>query len=175
MAFSSISGVSGSRRAARKQSLVLVRGDAVEAALHDHEPRLVGKLRDQSLDQRLEVLVEEHDLRTGMAEDVGDLLGREPDVDRVQDRAGLEHAVVGLEQLVGVVGDEADSVARLDTQFDQRVRQAMGSLAELAVREATVTVDDADSLAVVRLGPVTELENRKGNEHRRPPAMSVRG
>jgi hypothetical protein len=118
--------------------------------------------------------VEEDDLRAGMADDVGDLAWGQADVDGVEDRAGFEDAVVGLEKLMGVVGDEADTVARTDAQLPQRIREPVGSLAELAVCELMLAVDDPDLFAEVRLCPVAELEHREGNEHREPPPLTHR-
>ncbi len=104
-----------------------------------------------------------------MVEDVGDLVGREPDVDRVEDRTGLEHAVVGLEEVMGVVGDERDPVAGFDPEPGERVGQAMRPLAERPVGELLLAVDDADLVAEVRPGAITELEDRERYEHRGPP------
>jgi len=68
-----------------------------------------------------------------MADDVGDLLGVRADVDRVEHRARFEDAVIGLEQLVGVVGDEADSIARPDAELLESVGEAVGPFTELAI------------------------------------------
>jgi len=108
------SGVSG-QASRRKESLVFDLSDAVGRAFHDYETRLGRQLRNHGLDERLEVLVEEttssrHGRRCRR------FLWIQPDVDRVEDRACLEHAVVRLEQLMGVVGDEADPIARRDAE-----------------------------------------------------------
>ena len=165
----------GVGRAAGQKGFVLIRGDAVGGAFHDHETWLSRQLRDYGFDDRLEILVEEDDLRACMADDVGDLLWRQADVDRVEHRPGLEHAVVGLEQLMGVVGDEADPLVRRYAQITQGVGEPVGPLTELAVGESLVAVDDADFLPEVRLRAVAELEHRKGYEHRRPPPPVSRG
>ena len=68
--------------------------------------------------------------------------------------------------MVGVVGDEADPVAGQDAEADEGVRQAMGSLAELAVRELLVAVDHPDLVAEELDGPVAEVEHRQRHEHR---------
>ena len=151
--------------AAGDEGLVLVAGDPAGLTLHDHETRTHGELRRKLLDERREVRVKEDDPRPGVLQDVRDLGWREPDVDRVEDRPGLEDAVVRLEQVVGVVGDERDAVAGLDAEAVEGVRQLVGPLGPGAIGELEVAVDDADLVAEVGRRPVAELEHREGHEH----------
>ena len=80
-----------------------------------------GEARRDGLDERREVAVEEDDLRGGVAEDVLDLVRRQADVDRVEDGARLDDAVVRLEQVVRVEGDERHAVAGRDAELDEGV------------------------------------------------------
>jgi hypothetical protein len=162
------------RRAARQERLVLVAGDAAGLAFQDHEARSRRELRDDRLHERQEVAVECHQLGTGVVEDVGDLVRGEPDVDRVQHRSGLQDAVVGLQEVVRVVGDERHSIAGLDPQPVQRVRQPMRALRIGAVRELLLAIDDADLVAEVGRCPVAELQDRERHEHREPPCWTGR-
>ena len=109
--------------------------------------------------------MEEDDLRGGVVEDVRDLVRREPDVDRVEDGARLDDAVVGLEQVVGVEGDERHPVAGLDAELDERVGQPVRPIAECAVGELLVPVDDTDLVTEERRRAVAELEDGQRHEH----------
>ena len=116
--------------AAGQECFVFVGGDPARLALEDDEAGPGRELGRDGLDEGREVAVEEDDLAPGVVEDVGDLARGQPDVDRVEDGARFEDAVVALEEVVGVVRDEADPVAGLDAEADQGVRQAVGSLTE---------------------------------------------
>ena len=151
--------------AAGEQGLVLVGGDPATLALHDHEPGARRQLRDDRLDKRREVPVEEDHPRARVLQDVGDLVRRKADVDRVQDGARLEHPVVALEQVVGVGGDERDAIAWPHPAVHQGVGELMRSPGPRAVGQGSVAVDDADLVPEVRRRAVTELEHGQGNEH----------
>ena len=116
--------------------------------------------------------MERDELRAGVVEDVGDLVRRQPDVDRVQHRPGFEDAVVRLQEVVRVVRDERDAIPGSDPQPNQRVGQPMRPLRVGAVRELLLAVDDADLVAEVGRGSVTELEDRERHEHREPPCST---
>ena len=162
-------GMTGLGRAARQQRLVLVSRHATRLALEHHEPRARRELWGDRLDQRGEVAVEEHDLRARVIEDVRDLVGRQPDVDGVEDGTGLEHAEVGLEEVVGVVGDERHPVAGRHAEADERVGQPVRPLGPRVVGQRGLAVDDADLVTEVGGRPVAKLEDRKGHEHGKPP------
>ena len=107
---------------------------AAGLALHDHEARPLGSCGAIASTSGVKSRWKKTTFEPAWLEDVGDLVGREPDVDRVEDRPGLEHAVVGLEQVVGVVGDEARPDRPADAELDERVRQPVRPLAELRGR-----------------------------------------
>ena len=73
------------------------------------------------LDQRQEGYVEEQNLVAGVVDDVGDLLGEEPRIDRVDDRAAARDGVIKLVVAVGVPGERAHAVLMADAKPDQRV------------------------------------------------------
>ena len=56
-------------------------------------------------------MAEQHDGAAGV-EDRAQLGRRQPDVEREEHAAGEQHAVVGLEQLVGVAAQPGDDLAR---------------------------------------------------------------
>ena len=155
-------------RAARQQPFVLVAGDPAGLAVEDDEGRPGSQARSDLLYERQEVAMEGDHLRAGVIEDPGDLVRRETNVDRVEDGAGLEHAVVGLEQVMGVIGDERDPFAVPDSEALQGVGEAVSALAELGVGELPVAVDQPDLVTEERRCPVAKIEDRQRDEHRRP-------
>ena len=81
------------------------------------------------LHQRQEGGVEEQRRVLGVVGDVGDLLGEQPRIDGVADRADAGDGEVELEVAVAVPGQRRHPVARLDAEPDQRVRQPADALA----------------------------------------------
>jgi iron-sulfur cluster repair protein YtfE (RIC family) len=57
------------------------------------------------------------------------------------------------------------TIQAIYAEFHERVREPVGSLAELAVRQPHVAVDDADLLPEERLRPIAELQDGQRNEH----------
>jgi hypothetical protein len=121
------------------------------------------------LHERGQILVVKDGPRAGVVEDIPDVLRSQADVDGVQNCPGFEHAVVGLEQLVGVIGQEGNTVTLFDAEVAQGVRQPVRPLGKLAVGELLVAVNHADLVAEIQLGAVTELEDGERDEHGRPP------
>lgn len=82
--------------------------------------------------------------------DPGDLLGKEPRVEGVADRADAHDPVPGLDVAAGVPRQGADSIARLDPQSQQGVGDALGPIADLGVGRAHDRALDrsADHLAM---------------------------
>jgi len=156
-------------RAGGEQRLVLVVSDAAGLPVEDDEGRAPGELRGDRLDERAEVGMERDDARRGMVEDVRDLRRGEADVDRVEHCPRFEDAVVRLEEVVGVVGDERDAVAGLNAEQAQRVREPVRPLGERAVGVFAVAIHDADLVAEERRRTIAELEHGQGHEHGSPP------
>ena len=118
-----------------------------------------------AFDDRQQVEVDEDHLVLGMVGDIGDVLGRQPRVERVQHRADAGNAEIELEMAIGVPGDGADPVAELDAQPLQRLGQLLGALARVPV---AVAVDrpldrarhDLD-VGIVGGGEVDDLRNQQ--------------
>ncbi len=89
----------------------------------------------------------------------------EPDVDGVEDGTRLDHAVVGLEQVVRVEGDERHAIARGDAELDERVGQPVRPRRERPVGELRIAIDDPDLVAEEHRGTIAELEHGQGHEH----------
>src|ERR1039458_7177855 len=72
----------------------------------------------------------------GMVDDVDQLLGEQPYVDAMQDRAHRRHGKVGLQVFLVVPGEGADAVSRADAQLSQRGGQTAHAFAYLCVAGA---------------------------------------
>jgi hypothetical protein len=83
--------------------------------------------------RRNEISVDENHAVAGVLDHLADLLGEEPDVDGVQDRADAGHAVVELGVPVRVPAEARNAVTAANSQAPQRVRQARDPAAELRV------------------------------------------
>src|SRR5262245_29177275 len=83
----------------------------------------------------VELRVEEQGASTCVVEDEGEILGREPDVERQQDSPQLHDPVVALEQAVAVPGQVGDTISGAHAERLEGVRQPVAARAELAIRE----------------------------------------
>ena len=88
-----------------------------------------------------------------MAGDVGDLIGEEPRIDGVIDRADTGDAVPGLEVPPRIPGERRDAIAELDAFLFQPLRDLQCTLADLAVVGAMDRAFDGagDNLAIAVL------------------------
>ncbi len=112
-----------------------VQADAGHVALvghHDHrlDALHVGAPFD---DGRQEGKVGEEDLILGVADDVAELVGEQPRVQRVAHRADPHDRVPGLHVAAGVPGQRRDPVAGLHAQPLERVGESLGPRADVGV------------------------------------------
>ena len=102
-----------------------------------------------------------------VAEDGAQLGGREPDVEREQHPTGQQHAVVRLEQLVGVAAQPGDDVARAHAEVAlQHVGEAVARAPRTrrrstARRPATIALPFREQPP----GSRQEVERREGQLH----------
>ena len=102
-----------------------------------HEDVLDGlHLRQHPRQQRHQRVVDDDDLVLGVVGDVHQLLGEEPDVERVQHGLHRRDGEVALEVLLVVPLERRDPVTVRDTESGQGVRQLTRALADLAERGA---------------------------------------
>ena len=113
------------------------------------------------LDEVAQRLVDDEDARAGVLEDVGDLVGHEPRVDRDEHGAGAWHAEVRLEQLVDVRREERDPVAARDPALLERDGEPPHPLAHFRPGEAALAVDDGGPAGEDECGPLEECERRQ--------------
>ena len=77
--------------------------------------------------------VDEHHAVFGMIDDPDDLVGKQPRIDGVVDRADAENAVPGLQMPPGVPGQGGDAVAELDAVPLQPLRHFQRAGANLRI------------------------------------------
>ena len=94
----------------------------------------------------------------GVVDDVGQLLGREPDVQRVQHRPHAGDGEVGLQVALVVPAEGADPVALLDAEAGQGRRQLLGPGGHLGEggRAVPARLDGDDGAVAVHLLPVAQ-------------------
>lgn len=102
------------------------------------------------------------DARAGVVDDVGEIVGDEPVIDRDEDGADLRDRVEGLELRMRVGRDVRDAVAGGDAQLLQRRRPFVAALEELRVRQTERAVDDRLALGVQAACATRKLEGREG-------------
>ncbi len=122
--------------------LVLVRDPAVANVLERDEVLNRRKLGADSVDRCQTFGGHAHDLRAAVRDDVREIVGGEPVVDRHQDGPNLRHRIEGLELRVDVRRDVRHTVARRHAQALQHRRPAVAAIEELLVGEPQVAVDD---------------------------------
>jgi hypothetical protein len=128
------SKVSGA--AASRSSYRLV-AEPAGVAFADEDVLLDGGQPGRDLrEQRQHRAVDDDDLVAGVVDDVLELLGEQPQVQRVHHRAHGRDGEVGLEVLLVVPHERADAVALLDTERRQRTGEPGGAGSHLGVRRA---------------------------------------
>ena len=142
------------------------------------EPALARPLeRDEVHDARdlvadpvdhLEIVgVRAHHAAAAVRDDVCEVLGGEPVVDRHQHRAELRYGVERLELRVGVGRDVRDAIALLDAELlGHRRRPAIAAVAELLVGQPQVAVDQRFVVGIEAPRPAHEVEGGEWSLHR---------
>ncbi len=123
------------RRPAGEEVLVGIAGRAGVV-----DPHHLQAVEAERLDQPFELRVDEEELRPRVLQDVADLLGGQPRVDRHQHPARRGDSVVGLEHRRDVGAEERHPVVLLHAGPAQSGGQPVHPLAELAVAVAPLAV-----------------------------------
>ena len=107
-----------------------------------------------------------------MLDDVGDLVGVEPEVHRHEDAAGAAHAEEAGEQAGGVLADDGHPLALGDAELVERRGLCTGAFGDLPVGERAPRggglvgfVDHADAVRIHELGPAQVVGDRQRNLH----------
>ena len=95
------------------------------------------ELRQLLGEQRDERVVDDDDAVLGVVGDVDELVGEEPDVERVEHRSHRRDREVGLEVLGVVPHEGRDPLVAVDPESAQRVRELRRTPADVGVRAPT--------------------------------------
>src|SRR5689334_5913216 len=104
--------------------------------------------------------------RAGIIQDVGEFLGREADVERQQDSAGFDNAIVGFQQPMTVGAEERHAVPRLNSSFSQGACKAAHSFGKLGIGKARFSANDSGPVWRLLLGVAKKTNRRQRNIHR---------
>src|SRR5262249_33224457 len=89
---------------------------------------------------------------------------------RQQNRAGLEHAEVGLQQPVTIAAEKSHTVPGLDSQRAQASGEPCSAVRKLSVGDAMLAADHRGFARVLLVGVTQETNWSERNIHREPPA-----
>ena len=121
----------------------------------------VGSSGASSAEQRP---IDEDHLVVGVVDDVGELLGEQPDVERVQHSAGARRGEVQLEVAGGVPRERGDTTVGRDAEVVEHAAELAGPRRPLAVGRPLAPGpgrrDDA-LVRVVLLGPLEDVRDRR--------------
>jgi ribosomal protein L29 len=109
--------------------------------------------------------IEEQDRCTGVVENVGQLMGRQPEVQREQNGSGFQHAVVGLQEPVAIQTEKRNPLARLNTALAQRARETAHTNRKLRISEALISTNDSSMIRILPFGVPWKSYGRKWNVH----------
>jgi hypothetical protein len=96
----------------------------------------------------LELVVVDEKLRTAVGDDIAQIVRGESRVQRDQDRPGERHAVVSLQQRVGVGGEHGDTCAVPYAHVVQGTGEPQAPFQELGVGETDLAVDHGKPVGV---------------------------
>ena len=99
-------------------------------------PRSAGHCGASCATKGRKVEVDEQQDVAGVTEDVEQLLGEQPRIEGVADRAEAGHAEVDLDVTMGVPRERGDAVARADAEGQQRVGETLGAAVDLTIVRA---------------------------------------
>ena len=101
----------------------------------------------------------------GIVEDVAEFAGREADIERKQNGAGFEDAVIRFEQAMAIAAEESDAIAGLNASLAQSTGETADSFGHLRVGEAVVIADDGGAARILLRRVTQETQWREWNIH----------
>ncbi len=138
---------------------VQIVGDVALAVVHQHQMPEPLERRQQRREQAEQRAVDEDHLVVGMVDDVGELLGEEPDVQRVQDPTGARCGEVQLEMARRVPRERRHTTVGGDPQVVEHPTEPAGPSRPVGIRRALTTGTgrrDDRLVAEVLLGAVEQ-------------------
>ena len=145
---------------------VQVGGDVTLAVVHHHEVLQALERRQQRSEEPEQRAVDEDHLVVGVIDDVGELLGEQPDVERVQDSTGTRRGEVQLEVTGGVPRERADATVGGDPEVVEHAAELAGARCPLTVGGAFETgagCRDDLLVRVVLLRPFEDVRDGERN------------
>ena len=135
-------GLGGSQQVLVVEQLVAVQvvGDVALAVVHQHQVLQAFERGQQRGEQAEQRTVDEDHLVVGVVDDVGELLGEEPDVQRVQHPAGAGGGEVQLEVAGRVPRERRDATVGRDPQIVEHTAELAGPYRPVGVGRAFATV-----------------------------------
>ena len=137
--------------------------------LRSDDPAVLARHARQRI---VELRVDEEDASAAVTDDVADLLGDEPEVDRDEDAARPRDAEQRCDQSSGVVADDRDPLADADAELVEAGGDRSRPFGDLGVGERAPRgcrlirlVDDAGAARVEELGPAQEVVDGQWDEH----------
>ncbi len=130
-----------------------------------HEVLDRGQLGADGVDRLLVLGLDAEHRGTGVVDDVIEVGGRQPVVDRYQNRAELRHGVEGLQLGVSVRGDVGDPVAASHAKGLEAGRPAITAAQELLVGEAQLAIHHRLAIPVQPARAASELERAQWRLH----------
>ena len=146
-------------------------GDLPFAVVHDHEMPQPFERGHQRCEQPEQRLVGEDHLVIGVVDDVGQLLGEQPDVERVEDTTGTRRREVQLEVACGVPGERCHPAVVGDAERVEDAAQPPGALGPLRIGgpfESRPRRRHDLLVAEVLLGPIEQVRDRERNVLHQP-------
>ena len=92
-----------------------------------------GQLVGELFQERNEGHIGQQQAILGVIDDPGDLIGKEPRIDRMVDRADSHDTVPGLDMTPRVPGERGDAITEPNSVLFETLRQAQGARADLGV------------------------------------------
>ncbi len=136
-------------RAGRQECLV-IRTLEVESGIdvvHCDDSLQCRQIRQSRFHEWRQLAVDDQCFCAGVGEDVGDLVGLEPGVDRDHDPARERYAEMRLEHLRDVWQEDRHPVAPLDAGLAQRRGEPVDPRVQLGIGDPLVAMDNRDLLA----------------------------
>ena len=124
-----------------------------------------GNIVSKGIGQAQKLLFHEKDGRPGIIQNVTQLARGEPDVQRQQNGAGLQNAVIRFQQAVTIAAEKCHSITGLDASLAQGTGQAADPLAEFSVRISEFIADNRGPAGELLLGVSQETQRREWNIH----------
>ncbi len=139
-------------------------GDVTLAVVHQHQVPQALEGRQQGCEQREQRTVDEDHLVVRVVDDVGELVGEQADVQRVQHAARARGAEIEFEMARRIPAEGGDTAVLRDTELVEHPSQPAGALGPGRIGGAlTARAGGGDDLLVpvVLLGAIEQVGDRE--------------